>query len=133
MMPFMKVNDNQLPMFKEFAFDFESGSQIFDDGKPIIVEGIEALKVWTFKALNISRYRYDAVSWQYGVEIENYIGTDELTVEKLYRLLNDALLICPYIKSVNVVGLIQQGNRYDADLSINTVYGEVRMNVEYSG
>ena len=47
-----------LPLAKEYAWDFTSNDFLLVDGKNTIVTGKEAVKVWLWKALQTPRYRY---------------------------------------------------------------------------
>lgn len=38
-------------MCKEAAWDFETGTPVFSGGKPLVVSGAEAVKVWIWKTL----------------------------------------------------------------------------------
>ena len=67
--------NQDLPLFKEFAWDFDNDCFLYDkSGKHILLEGTEAIKVWVYKALATERYTYLAYSWQYGIEIKPFIG-----------------------------------------------------------
>ena len=50
--------DNALPMFQEYAYDFKNNQLLLRDGKTYLVEGNEALRIWIFKALDSERFRY---------------------------------------------------------------------------
>lgn len=57
----------ELPLFREYAYDFENNCLLKKDGKTYLIEGNEALKIWIYKALYTQRYRYTAHSrsiWQ---------------------------------------------------------------------
>ena len=52
--------DNALPMFREYAYDYENNRLLLRDGQTYLVEGNEALRIWIFKALDTERFRYTA-------------------------------------------------------------------------
>ena len=64
----------ELPVFKELAFDFNTGQLLTNGGKYYYVEKNEAIKIWIWKALFTSRYTYLAYSTDYGNEIYTLIG-----------------------------------------------------------
>ena len=47
-----------LPMFREYAYDYENNCLLLRDGNTYLVEGNEALRIWIFKALATERFRY---------------------------------------------------------------------------
>ena len=59
---------------KEYAWDFEKNDFKLKDGKFQIVEGIEALKIWIWKALKTSKFTYPIYSDAYGQELEKMVG-----------------------------------------------------------
>jgi len=63
-----------LPLCREAAWDFDSGTPVFSGGKPLTVAGAEAVKVWIWKALMTARFRHDVYTWDYGCEAEHLIG-----------------------------------------------------------
>ncbi len=60
---------NEIEIPKEYGIDFNTGELT-----GAVVEGLEAIKVWIYLALNIERYRYGIYSWDYGAELDQYIG-----------------------------------------------------------
>lgn len=61
-----ETND-ELPMLKEYAYDFEKNELLLDEGgRTYMVEGNEALRIWIFKALftgAMSLYRIFLCIW----------------------------------------------------------------------
>lgn len=125
--------EQELPPFREYAWDFENDCFIYDDaGKRIIVEGDEALKIWVYKALKTERYEYLAYSWQYGIELKPFIGKVMGVNERyseLKRVIIECLMVNPYIRSVDSVDFQTDGDYTHCDIALTTVYGEVNINV----
>lgn len=122
-----------LPMFREYAWDFEHDVFLYDDiGDHIIVEGNEAIKVWIYKALKTERYAYLAYSWQYGIELKPFIGK-VMSVQERYselkRVIVECLMVNPYIQSIDSITFSSEGTRVTCDITLTTVYGEVNINV----
>ena len=69
---------SELPMFREYAYDFENNCLLLRDGNTYLVEGNEALRIWIFKALTTERFRYTAYDGAFGSEIHTLIGTRRL-------------------------------------------------------
>lgn len=123
---------HELKMLKEYAWDFDKNDFLLKDGKFQIVSGIEALKIWIWKALKTERYRYMAYSFDYGSEIDTLTGkayTKGIMKSEIERYLKEALLINPYIKAVGNILVDMSGSNINIEFDVNSVYGEVKMNV----
>ena len=123
-----------LPVFKELAFDFETGQLKMRGGQYYYVEKNEALKVWIYKALNASRFVYLAYSTDYGHEIYTLIGrylAKQLLYSELKRLIEEALLCNPYITSLTNFEVEQKGSDVFCTFEVNTIYGSVAESYRY--
>ncbi|KAJ51092.1 hypothetical protein BD780_000214 [Clostridium tetanomorphum] len=124
--------ENILPLFKEYAWDFEENKFIYENGKMKVLEGKEALKVWIYKALNTPRFRYLAYSWDYGHEFENLIGqtfSKKVLQSEGKRYLEECLIVNPYIIAVNNILVEVDGVKVTINCVVDTIYGEVNINV----
>lgn len=97
-----KENMNNLPLFMEYAIDFETGEYITDEqtNDIKILTGNEALKVWCFKALKTERNRYGFHTDSYGTDLFEHPGTIYQKSVKDALMINqiqDTLLVNPYI------------------------------------
>jgi hypothetical protein len=120
------------PIYREVAFDFDNSTPIISNGDLKIVEGNEAIKVWVYKAINTVRYEHSIYSWGYGCEATNLIGkgyTQGLTKSEAERYIKECILINPYITNVEIIDINFTNNMLTCDIKINTVYGEVSINV----
>lgn len=126
-------SEDNLPLFVEYAWDFELDRFIYDgSGRHVTVSGKEAIEVWVYKALKTERYEHLAYSWQYGIEVKKFIGLVMQTgdrMDELKRVIVDCLMINPYIQSVDSVEMSQEGRKMTCQISLTTVYGEVTVNV----
>lgn len=126
-------NNEQLPIFREYAINFNCGAFLYtEDGKNIILEKNEAIKVWIWKALQVNRNRYSIYSDNYGNEFEELIGkgySKELIDSEMIRLVEECLLINRYIKSVENVTTTFEGSKVIVVVKVKTVYGEVEVSV----
>ena len=124
----------ELPVFKELAFDFETGQLKTRGGQYYYVEKNEAIKVWIYKALFSSRYTYLAYSTNYGNEIHTLIGRyleRQLLYSELRRMIEEALLCNPYITSLSDFDISQEGSKVICNFAVNTVYGNVAQAYTY--
>lgn len=117
-----------LPMCREVAWDYQNNRPIFRRGEPVTVTGREAVKVWIWKALHTTRYRYEIYSWAYGNEFESLLGqayTQNLKEAEAPRYLREALEINPYITAVTNITVDFSGSRLTVAGRAETIYGEV--------
>ncbi|MGE1061797.1 DUF2634 domain-containing protein [Megasphaera paucivorans] len=127
------ATENNLPICKEYAWDFEKNCFLYDgNGQHVLVDSAEAVKVWIYKALQTERYQYLAYSWQYGIEVKPFIGK-VMSVQERYselkRIIIECLMVNPYITSVDSVEFTTTGDKVSCEVDITTVYGEVNVNV----
>lgn len=125
-----KENTNNLPLFMEYAIDFETGEYIKNEktNDIKILTRNEALKVWCFKALKTERNRYGFHSDSYGTDLFENLGTIYQKSVKDALMINqiqDTLLANPYIlecfdfKISNEEELVPK-----ISFKIRTIYGE---------
>ncbi|WP_313342496.1 DUF2634 domain-containing protein [Sedimentibacter sp.] len=122
----------RLPLCKETDWDFELNIPIYKNGSPSIVTGKRAVLIWAWKALHTKRYKYDIYTWNYGNEVESLIGqsfTNELKQSEAIRYVKECLLINPYITDVTNVMVTFNESLITISCKINTIYGEVDINV----
>ncbi|HBF0311092.1 TPA: DUF2634 domain-containing protein [Clostridioides difficile] len=137
--PFIGVSEDyilpkteELPIFREVAWDFEKDEPILEKGDFKIIEKKEALKVWIYKCIKTNRYEHEIYSLEYGTELSELIGqkyTKGLTESEASRFIKEALLINPYILEVNVKSANFNRDVLSANVKVSTIYGEVEINV----
>ncbi|WP_044502804.1 DUF2634 domain-containing protein [Megasphaera massiliensis] len=134
--PFVELKDvpkNELPEFREYAFDFSKDEFIVENGRLAIVTQKEAIKVWAYKALITERYRYRAYFDDYGAELEHFVGTvtnDGAEAIEVFRYIEEALLVNPYITDVNVLGIEQNKKKITLNIELITIYGDTMLGIE---
>ncbi|EII6784100.1 DUF2634 domain-containing protein [Clostridioides difficile] len=124
--------EKELELFREVAWNFEKDEPILENGDFKIVEGNEAIKVWVYKCIKTNRYEHEIYSWKYGTELSELIGqkySKGLTESEASRYIKEALLVNPYILDVNVANTKFTDDLLSVDIVINTIYGEVEVNV----
>lgn len=125
-------DNNELPLYKEYKWDFEANEFVLRDGKFIIVEGLEAVKIWIYKVLLTERYKWYIYSWDFGNEFKEMIGSHyspELVKSEVARLLEECLLVNPYIETISDIEIDFKGDELEFNFIVNTVYGEVAIGV----
>ena len=124
--------EKELELFREVAWNFEKDEPILENGDFKIVEGNEAIKVWVYKCIKTNRYEHEVYSWSYGTELMELVGqkySKGLTESEASRYIKESLLVNPYILDVSVVNTKFIDDLLSVDIIINTVYGEVEVNV----
>ncbi len=122
----------ELPIPREYAWDFVRNEFIVEDGKFKVVEGIEAIKIWVLKSIQCPRYRYLVYSWDYGHELEDLIGdiySKKAMESEARRYVEEALLVNPYITEVTDVTTEGKRDKMSLSFTVQTIYGEVSVNV----
>lgn len=122
----------ELPIFREVAWNFKKDEPILEKGDFKIIEKNEALKVWIYKCIKTNRYEHEIHSLEYGTELLELIGqkyTKGLTESEASRFIKEALLMNPYILEVNVKSANFKSDILSADIKVSTIYGEVEINV----
>lgn len=120
--------DNSLPTYTEYAWDFDNDCFIFESGQHKIVTENDALKVWIYKVLKTERWRYLAYDNCYGIELEQFIGkytNNQYSAAEIEQYITEALLINPYIKSVDDITATIDGDALSYSITLTTIYGSV--------
>ena len=121
----------ELPLFKEYAWNFEEDHFIYDDnGNHILLEGNEALKIWCYKALRTERFMYLAYTRNFGMEVYPFMAKVMSVGQRkseLKRIIIECLMINPYIVSVDSVTFDETNRNENMEIHIvlTTVYGEL--------
>lgn len=121
-----------LPLCRETAWNFNSGTPVFSGGRPVEVTGAEAVKVWIWKAIKTARFRHDIYTWDFGCEAEELVGqpfTPAVKESEAVRYIKEALAPNPYITGVRRVDVTFSGTRLTVSCAVSTIYGEVEVNV----
>lgn len=126
-------NENEnLPLYREIAWDFKENKPVIENGDFKIVEENEAIKVWIYKALLTQRYQNQIYSWNYGSELIELVGrgySPSLTKEEAKRYVKEALMINPYIIDVIVDDVLFSDSLLEIKLKVETIYGESEVNL----
>lgn len=130
--PEISQTEQELPLCRECAWDFENDSPVYVNGAPKIVAGAEAVKVWAWNALQTQRGNQEIYSWDYGSEIPSLIGqafSDELKKAEAARYLRECLLVNPYITDADLISITFQDGRLVLQCRLETIYGEAVLDV----
>lgn len=118
-----------LPLLWEVAMDFTTGQPILEgDGRFRLVSGLEAVRVWVWRALQADncRFAYSAHTESYGNQFYLLAGKSMSHAEsRMAGLVRETLLVCPYITGVERFSFAREGCRLTAAFTVRTVYGEM--------
>jgi len=120
------TSSDSLETFQEYAWDFENDCFIFENGSHKIVTENEALKVWIYKTLATERWQYRAYDNAYGIELEQFIGKSTNNADsaaEVERYIKEALLINPYIESIDSITFTDESDVLAFTIDLTTVYG----------
>ena len=123
--------ETELPLFKEYAWYFDKDCFIYDgNGKHILLEGNEAVKIWCYKALKTERFMYLAYTHGFGIELYPFMAKVMGIMQRkseLKRMITEALMVNPYIASVDSITFDEDKRNEDMELHIvlTTIYGEL--------
>lgn len=91
--------DQTVTSLRTYAYDFEQGEFIHQpNGKPVILDGIEAVQQNSQKALSTDRYTFPIYTSVYGNELKELIrgdGTREWKQAEAKRLVREAVEYLP--------------------------------------
>jgi hypothetical protein len=118
----------ELPIFREYAIDFDTLEPLKNGNNLIELSGKEALKVWIFKALKTKRNFYGIHSDSYGNNLDVHIGTiyqESIKNALIISEIKDCLLVNPYILDCYNFELNYNSddNSLKASFNISTIYG----------
>ncbi|MCI9078997.1 MAG: DUF2634 domain-containing protein [Lachnospiraceae bacterium] len=111
---------------KDYGIDFETGQLTGD-----IVEGLEAIKVWIWLALQTPRYRHYIYTWDYGSEFEELPGqtyTEEYLEAEAYRMTEECLLVNENIESISDFSISMDKDTAAVSFTADTLYGSLEFN-----
>ena len=108
------ITDVSIPLLKEYAYDFDRDEIILDkNGKFIIVEGIEALKVRNYLSLKIYKGRFFIYNNRVGTKLKDLIGKSINYVSlRVEEMIYEAIVDNVYVTDID-------------NLEINYVNGKV--------
>ena len=118
-----------LPLMQEVGVDFHTGQPLLEpDGSFRLVSGLEAVRVWVWRALqpDNTRYAYSAHTVSCGNQFHLLAGKSLPQAEsRMAGLVRETLLVCPYITGVERFSFTREGSRLIAAFTVRTVYGEM--------
>lgn len=119
---------------KSFLYDFEKGEFVLKNGKPIILEGKNALKMWIEKTIRTERNRFEVyANKEYGVSLEDLIGSNfpnDFIESEIKREIVSSLELHPHITAVENWDFERDGKWMKISFTVNTPEGAFEQEVE---
>lgn len=114
---------------REYELDFKTNTLT---GR--IVEGVDAICVWVYIALQVKRYRWVIYSWYYGEEYTNLIGyshSEEYLQSEVKRYMEECLFENEHITAIEDLEVSQIKDKLYIKFRLVTDVGskEVELNV----
>lgn len=122
----------QLPLCRDVQWDADSNAPVWRGGAPYVVTGVEAVRSWAIRALQVPRGRYPVYTRDYGNECERLIGsdyTDDLKKAEAIRYVRECLTVNPYVDDVQDIIVSFTDGVLAIVCTLGTVYGEVQISV----
>lgn len=120
-----ELDEKEVP--REYEINFETGQLTGN-----IVEGIQAIKVWIWLALQVKRYKHTIYTWDHGTEIDDLIGkgySSDYIESEAERMTEECLLMNENITGISDFKIEINGTKASIAFVAETVYGEVEVNV----
>lgn len=120
--------DEELPLYKEIAWDFVNNKPIIENGDFKFVTGIEAVKSWIYRTIQTERYKHEIYSWNHASELNSLIGKpfNSLNKAEAERIVRDSIIVNPYITDLEVTDIQFIDSKITIELTVQTVYGSSR-------
>ena len=117
---------------KSFLFDFFTGEFVIKDGKPVEVNGFDALKIWIDKVLRTPANKYEVYikKDESGIEdLKELISSDfpfQFIKSEIERLIKETLLKNTAIKSIQNFKFERNKRLLTVSFDCYTIYGIVQ-------
>lgn len=124
-------SNNGPTLLKEYAWDFENNDFLLYDGKFVIVEGIEALKVRNFLTLQIYRGRFSIYKNRIGTKLKDLIGKSKDYVSlNIENMLKEALVDNIYVSDIEDIEVNQENSKLIVSFKIINIYNDYSETIE---
>ena len=118
------ITDTSIPLLKEYAWDFDKDEIILDrNGKFIIVEGVEALKVRNYLSLKIYKGRFFIYKNKVGTRLKDLIGKSRSYVSlRVEEMLYEAIVDNIYVTDIENLEISYINDKVIVTLDVINIY-----------
>lgn len=124
--PELEDREEELPVFRELAYNYEKNCLLRKGGKPYLLEKDDALQVWIYKALKTKRFVWPAYTHAYGSEIENVVGLSndkDIIDSEIKRYITETLMVNPYLQELSDFTFAHERDIVTAEFVVTSIYG----------
>lgn len=115
--------------------DFKTGEIVLEDGKPVLIDGAEALLQWIEKILSTKRGANE-IEYGYGTDIKRILfagNPKPFTRAEICRDIEETLMQHEDIEDVDDFEFENDGINAVLSFTITSIYGEMRKEVALHG
>ena len=118
------ITDTNTPLLKEYAWDFDKDEIILDrNGKFIIVEGVEALKVRNYLSLKIYKGRFFIYKNKVGTRLKDLIGKSRNYVSlRVEEMLYEAIVDNVYVTDIDNLEISYVNDKVFVTFDVINIY-----------
>ena len=118
------IADASIPLLKEYAWDFDKDEIILDkNGKFIIVEGVEALKVRNYLSLKIYKGRFFIYKNKVGTRLKDLIGKSRNYVSlRVEEMLYEAIVDNVYVTDIDNLEISYVNDKVFVTFDVINIY-----------
>ena len=118
------IADTSIPLLKEYAWDFDKDEIILDrNGKFIIVEGVEALKVRNYLSLKIYKGRFFIYKNKVGTRLKDLIGKSKNYVSlRVEEMIYEAIVDNIYVTDIENLEINYANDKVIVSFDVINIY-----------
>ena len=118
------ITDTSIPLLKEYAWDFDKDEIILDkNGKFIIVEGVEALKVRNYLSLKIYKGRFFIYKNKVGTKLKDLIGKSRSYVSlRVEEMIYEAIVDNIYVTDIENLEINYVNDKVIVSFDVINIY-----------
>lgn len=118
-----KTKNTNIQLLKEYAWDFDNDDFLLDNGKFIIVEGLEALKVRNYLSLKTYKGRFFIYKNKVGTKLKDLRGKTKNYVSlHVKEMLEEALVDNVYVTGIEDVIVDLVDGRFKVSCTVVNIY-----------
>lgn len=127
-----KTTTNNVTLLKEYAWDFKNDDFLLDNnGKFIIVEGLEALQVRNYLSLKTYKGRFFIYKDKVGTKLKDLIGKDKNYVSlNVKQMLEEALVDNVYVTGIEDIETSYKDGKLIITCTVVNIYRNYTETIE---
>lgn len=119
------------PLLKEYAWDFDKDDFLLENGKFVIVEGLEALKIRNYLSLKIYKGRFFIYKNKVGTRLKDLIGRDRNYVSlHVKSMIEEAILDNVYVTGIEDVEISYNNGKIIVEFTVLNIYQNYTREIE---